>query len=1216
MDLNLIEAIYPLSSMQKGILFYSIQNDYSLYFQQNVLKINGQISLIDLESSLNLLINSHDVLRAVILYDGTDEPIHVILKERKSKIEYIDISLNINKSQDLSEIIARDKKRSFDLTKDILFRITVIKFDENVFYIIVSYHHIIIDGWSATILINKLFNYYYSLLRGDEPKLDKGVAFENYINKIHNQEKDNMSYWRNYLDGYSEQTEFVSSSYIGNVGKTKYKTIVLDKQQQKKLFDLSERCKVTINILLKGIFALLFQRYILANDIVFGEIVSGRNELLEDMENMVGLFINMLPLRVTVYEGMRFSDMLQMMQNDSIQSYQHMHISLQDVQKECFYGKSLIKLFYNFSNHPKSININGNSENFSIGFEVEDVNITGEDNYDFCITVMPLEQYSITIRYNSSKYSEEFVSSIFEHFFSVINQVYSEENIEVNDITLQDKDSMAVLIKDTEVTENMLLKNEKINLFENLKVACDLYPHKKALFYLDKSYSYIELYNQVNTYAHQLKKQNINHGDVIGVYMEKGFEFIAAMFAVLQIGGVFMPMDISYPRERHMYMIKNSGAAVVMINEDNEPFSGPIWLHCKAMKSEEKYLPVIVDENEGGAYLIYTSGTSGQPKGVLLSSKNILHYSQIFIREFKLSNKDIVLSQSSVGFDVFIEELFPALFVGASILLINQKTKYDMNALKNEIIKHGVTVISCTPRYLQIISTLNLNCVRLYISGGESLKNSYINQLIENKVVYNTYGPTETSVCATYHKCSTADEENIPIGKPLPNYKIRILDQFGNIQPRYVRGEIFIGGEGLSMGYYNESELTNRNFLSIKNDSDIYFKTGDIGYWNKQNEICFSERCDRQVKVRGYRIELNEVESTFLSIDGINDAYVTVIENDISKAKYLCAFVVAEMKITKEYILDKIKKMLPYYMIPQKLNIVESILLSSNGKVDEKEMYQLVKEEKENEIRELTDIEAKICEVWSKVLKIPQDAIGIHDNFFEIGGDSILLIKLNADLNNIFSDKLSIGDYFIYQNIEELGSYLQRILSKQDNNKEIEEGDLDIYQTSFPKIELKLFQELISNQLTIESIDVFLLLCNLAVINMENADQISLYSIANNDVFVPISCIWNKENDIEEILMHIVEKRTIQEVEGIRDGSPSEITIFVGKWDKCYLLMPELEKRFDVLIFLLDFEEEEVIRCRFHSDHVLNEFIEKYISYIFHFFNEIKNISSNREEYL
>lgn len=1203
MDIDKIDAIYPLSSMQKGILFYIIQNGQTLYFQQNVLRVQGCVCLDALEESLNLLLKSYDVLRAVILYEELDEPIHVILKERKAKVAFVDISSSLNKDQELSEIIRRDKERAFDLSKDILFRLIVIKHDDHTYDIIISYHHIIIDGWSATILVSKLFNFYYDIIKGKTPIFQPGPSFGTYINKTKMQENKHLSYWINYLSGYDGQTEFNTSIDIDEKAVTCYETIVIDEEQQKKLAALSARCKVTINVLIKSIFSILFQRYLLTEDIVFGEIVSGRNDLIENMENMVGFFINMLPVRVTAAHGMSFYEMMKNIQLDAMNSYQHMHISLSDIQKKCFNGQPLIKLFYNYSNHPKSIDLDETDVNMSIGFNVENVDITGEDNYDFCITVMPMEKYSITIRYNSSKYDQCFVKSIFDHFITVLNQTYNDEYIKINEITLQDNNEEKRLFEKTDVTDDTLLEASQFKLYDILRISAARNPNKDSLFYLGQSISYSNLEERANAFAQMLKMDGVNQGDVVGVFMPKCFDFVAAMFAIFRIGGIFMPLDISTPTERLQYMIDDSGASIIMTNYKNTMS----LQRCRFLICNSQYKIItnqndVMNDNETGSYLLYTSGTTDRPKSVMLSSFNIIHYSHVFMKEFNLTEKDVVLSQSSIGFDVFIEEVFPALISGASVVFVDRDIQLDINLIQQEIESHGVTIISCSPRYLQILNQIELNSVRLFISGGEVLNKSYCNNLLKEKTVYNTYGPTETSICATYHQCSESDNENIPIGKPLPNYKLRILDQYGNVQPRYVKGEIYIGGVGVSMGYYRHEDLTNKKFVTIKNECGLFFKTDDIGYWTHNDEVQFIDRCDRLVKVRGYRIELSEVERTILQVQGVKDAYVTVIENIDAKSKYLCAFVVGK-GIIKETIIDYIKKQLPYYMIPQKICMVEYIRITVNGKVNHDEMLALINNY-EDELSHHTwnQTEKKLLEVWSDILKIPQESIGPNDSFFEIGGDSILMIKLNSIINDLFPGRISIGDFFVYHNISELASYLDRV----DNNGQLDksalylpdhscETKMDVYRSTFPRIHLHLYQSLFPK---IECMDIYVLLCSLAIINVKREKQISLYNMTAGNVScftIPVS--WNKDMEIENILIKIMDTRR-KGSEGITIADlKSEIAIYIGE-SVNYSAIIDLEKHFDMITYFENIHENIAIQCECCHDCLSESFVDEYISSI------------------
>lgn len=1209
MDVKAIESIYPLSSMQKGILFYSIQNDQELYFQQNVLEAHGDIDLDALNDSLNLLLQTYDVLRAVILYEGLDDPVHVIPKERKGKVRFFDISQSSNREVELREIVQKDKERSFQLSKDLLFRLTVVKLEDHFFHIIVSYHHIIIDGWSATLLVTKLFNYYYEFLKGKEPPLIAAPPFAEYIYKCRQQEKDHVDYWQKYLDEYDHETEFSSKHEASASGSTLYETYVLDEQQKQMLFQLASRNNVTVNIIIKGILAILFQRYVLADDVVFGEIVSGRNDLIEDMESMVGLFINMLPVRVQTSHEATFSTMTKDMQRDALQSYQHMHISLSDIQKKCYNGRPLIRLFYNFSNHPKTIDLDVTDANTTIGFDVVNVDIAGDDNYDFCITVMPLEQYSITIRYSSDQYENGFIKAIFSHFFAVLNQVFADQDILIRDICLMIPADKQKLLRMVDHHDEHLIHCSQTTLPHVLQSAARRFGENTAIRYGDRLLSYSDLNDWADRLAYRLEVDGVRRGDVVGVLMDKSFDLVAAMLAILKVGGIFLPLDTNYPIERLQFIIDDSGATTILTDRNN----ASVHQRCQWHQYDIEKLPPGVPSDDNAqpadaAYLLYTSGTTGYPKGVLLAHSSIVHYAHIFLQEFRLTTEDVVLQQSSVSFDVFIEEVIPALMAGASLLLMDRDTLFNMRKVENEFSKHRVTVVSCSPRYLHMLSKQALSSVSLFISGGETLKKSYFKHIAKDAVVYNTYGPTETTVCATYHRCTEDDQENIPIGRSLSNCMIRVLDQHGNIQPKYVNGEIYIGGIGVSLGYLNHVELTADRFTTVDGEGMVYFRTGDIGQWTENGEIRFINRNDRLVKLRGYRVELGEVERAILAVPGVSDAFVTIIEEHESLSRYLCAFVTGDAGLNKDSIVDHIMKRLPHYMVPQRIRIVDQIIMTPNAKVDNAAMMAFMQESQSDEGRtddyQWKETEQKLRTIWSKVLKVTESSIQPHDSFFEMGGDSIILIQLSAYINECFPDMVSISDLFIYHNIAEVAAYIERkeqekimpaaLPSIPSHTCRVQ---YTLYEASCPKFNLPLYASVVPGT-TVDMVDVFTLLCSLTVGSMPVPGKVGLYRIGTeHDVIVPVEMDWNEDGEIADVIKSIAENRPENKPHSIfKKNEQDTLSIVIGKISSRRCQNINLYDHFNMILSFDSSSDEILVHCEYCEACAPDSFIEGFLT--------------------
>ena len=514
---------------------------------------------------------------------------------------------------------------------------------------------------------------------------------------------------------------------------------------------------------------------------------------------------------------------------------------------------------------------------------------------------------------------------------------------------------------------------------------------------------------------------------------------MVAILAVLEAGAAYLPIDPSLPEKRIRYMLADSGAHLALTDtkEGKERLHRRIltFADCRLHAQNISPLEKNAARADDPAYIIYTSGSTGKPKGVVVEHRHLLANAAAFAKEFRLGIHDRALQQAAFTFDVFCEEVFPTLFRGAGLVLAQEDWLKDFGLLVEGIERHGVNVIDCTPLMLgELNRTGPPACLHTFINGGDTLKKSHIDGLLKQGIVYNTYGPTETTICATYYRCDGEEASGIPIGSPIANYTVSILDRHGNVLPVGIPGEMCVAGAGVSRGYLNRPELTAETF------AEGLYRTGDRGRWLEDGTIEFLGRMDRQVKIRGYRIELGEIEALLATHESVDDAAVTTWEDEnlgISLCAYLAVGTHEPDNLTPAMLREFLGGQLPHYMIPAYFVVMESLPLTSHGKLDARALPSPQQNLRTGARFEapVDDIQTQLYGIWRQVLGI--EAFSIHDNIFDLGGNSLLLLQLHRGIDGIFPEVVNVVDLFANPTIAGLGTLIRQRLSGDDGLLEL-----------------------------------------------------------------------------------------------------------------------------------------------------------------------------------
>jgi non-ribosomal peptide synthase protein (TIGR01720 family) len=644
-----IRYIYPLSPMQSGMLYHWLKNQRDhAYFEQVVLRIRGTIDRLCLQDSVNRLVERHDILKTLFFYEGLEEPLQIVLKERNLALYYEDIShLPVAESKIyLEEFVEKDKQRGFDLTVDMLMRFSLFKTGPGSYRLVWSFHHIIMDGWCLGIIYRELMQIHEALKERKPLNLETVIPYKNYIQWLSKQDKaKGLNYWRRYLEGFEQRT-VLPRIPLGTLSKDdEYKpgelTLELDNQSISALNRVSGGYGVTMNTVFQALWGILLQTYNNNDDVVFGSVVSGRPPEIERIEDMVGLFINTVPARITGLPGERFFQLLKRVQEEAVSSRAYEYLPLADIQSQSPLKGNLIDHIWVFENYPfHEIAANAgikkeHGQGTLLGFAVEDAESFQQTNYDFNVLVVPRdsERLVVTFSYNARVYETETVNRIGRHFKEILNRVVDNPGIVTREIEILTENERQQILFEFNQPVEFHLENKTIHgLFEeqaartpdNTAVVAPL-PVKYRTYMTYRTYiSYRELNKQSNRTAGLLGEKGIQPDTIVAIMVDRSIEMIIGLLGILKAGGAYMPIDPTYPQERIDYMLKDSSAKIFLTGQEIAGFSSPQALSLSEGRSFT---------NDQLAYVIYTSGTTGRPKGVMIDHWNVvrLMYGPCFI---------------------------------------------------------------------------------------------------------------------------------------------------------------------------------------------------------------------------------------------------------------------------------------------------------------------------------------------------------------------------------------------------------------------------------------------------------------------------------------------------------------------------------------------------------------------------------------------------------
>jgi amino acid adenylation domain-containing protein len=1017
--LSNVEDIYPLSPMQQGMLFHSIlDSSAQAYVTQMAFRIDSRVNVQSFRRAWEEVVRRHTILRTAFVWENLKEPMQVVRKNVELPWREEDWSSwsEAEQEEKWRTLLEEDRKRGFDLKRAPLLRFGIVKIGEGRYYFSLSRHHILFDASCANILIQELIALYEAYRAGKKLQLDAPSTYRNYIGWLLRQDQEKAeSFWRAELKGFTSPTRMAIIREKDRVEETGHGTASIEVGQDltTRLHTLARAQQITLNTVVQGAWALLLSRYSEELDVVFGSTFLGRPAQVDGIESMVGLFFNTLPLRVKTLEGESVEGYLKRLQLRLAEIRRYEYSSLLNVQQwsDMPSGTPLFNYLVDVQKSFTNADAQGNP---NTSLRVAVLGTTGMIDFPLALVVGLGTDLQLGCEYAPGQLDSQDIDRMLRHLETILQAFVKAPEQVTTKVSLLSDAERRQIVEEWNATAQEYEDDPCLHeLFER---QVERTPESVALEYAGQELTYGELDRRTNQLGHYLRRMGVGPEVRVGICVERSLEMVVGMLGILKAGGAYVALDPGYPAERLGYMLGDSGASVVVTQErlagqlpgKATGQAGQVAVVCLDQEWEEK----IGKESgrrlagEVGAdnlsYIYYTSGSTGRPKGVAIAHRGIVNYMRWGVEGYRAREGSGAGVHSSIAVDLTLTNFLP-LFVGQRMELVREGPGVEglVEVMKGE---PGWSLLKITPTHLTLLNprlTEREMCAstRVLVIGADNLvaePTLVWREKAPGVMLLNEYGPTETVVgCSVYRIGGDAPRRGgMPIGKPIWNMTMYVLDGEGEPAPVGVAGELYIGGVGVARGYWGKPELTAERFVPDRyaGSGARFYRTGDRARFLRDGNLEFLGRVDHQVKIRGYRIELEEIEAVMSGCAGVHKAMVVVREDEPGE-KRLVGYVAAPGGVEVKELREYLKERLPDYMIPVAFVVLEELPVRSSGKIDPKDLpTPEMGGEEERYVEARTEVERVLVRIWEEVLGV--ERVGVHDNFFELGGDSILSVRV------------------------------------------------------------------------------------------------------------------------------------------------------------------------------------------------------------------------------
>ncbi|WP_460068187.1 amino acid adenylation domain-containing protein [Streptomyces sp. YKOK-I1] len=1010
MSTSRIEDILPLQPLQEGFLFHSLMADgaVDVYTAQLRFDFAGEVDAGALRRAGESLLARHANLRAGFRHEGLSRPVQVIRRRVRLPWAEVDLTDVAGAEERAGELAARDRLRPFDLARPPLLRLTLLRLGERRWRLLLTGHHILWDGWSVPVLVEELFRLYAA--GGEGADLPPVTPYREYLSWLAGQDREAAGEaWSSALAGLTEPTLVAPDTTHSSTALQAYVSTDVPHELIERVTALARRHGVTLNTVVQGVWGLVLARQTGREDVVFGATVSGRPPELDGVERMLGLFINTLPVRVRLRPEETLIGLLTRLQQEQARLIPHHHLGLPDIQQKTGLG-TLFDTSMVVENYPLDPSV--------LATVLGDLDLVGIDfddatHYPLSVTALPVPGAGLTLKvsYRPDVYARDEARRISDRLLHVLRTLVEDPRRPVGTLDVLPPSEREFLL--SVAGPAMASAPVERCVHEIFEERAALTPDAVAVVFGEVSLTYAQVDAEANRLAHHLRSSGVGPESLVGVCLERGPELVPTLLGVLKAGGGYLPLDPASPAERWGFVLADAGARVVVTSGALVPaveavYGGAVVAvdrDAEVVAGWPSTAPVSGVTPGNTVYVIYTSGSTGRPKGVVLGHAQVVRLFETAQADFGFGADDVWTLFHSYAFDFSVWEIFGALLHGGRLVVVPEATVRDTPVFHDLLVREGVTVLNQTPAAFNQLIEENRGrgeeagrlALRTVVFGGAALDYGALQTWVarhglERPRLVNMYGITETTVHVTY---SPVTEEDVaaggsasPIGRPLDDLTVHLLDGNGALVPVGVPGEIHVGGPGVARGYLNRPELTAERFVPdpFGPAGARLYRSGDLARRRPDGGLEFLGRIDDQVKVRGYRIEPGEISARLVAHEAVREAVVVV------RDERLVAYVVLDDEaVDPSELRVFVGGVLPEYMVPVAFVVVERLPLTVNGKVDR---GALPAPEFVTGVGcgPRSGVEEVLCGLFAEVLGV--ERVGVGDSFFDCGGDSIMAIQL------------------------------------------------------------------------------------------------------------------------------------------------------------------------------------------------------------------------------
>ena len=1044
-----IEDICDLTPLQQGMLFHSLYTpDTTVYLIQLALTLEGRLDLDLLDEAWQQLAQRHAALRCAFLWERMERPFQLVHKQvvlKPERMDWRDLDA-AQQSRRLEEFLEEDRRKGFNLNKPPLMRLAHIDIGGGRSHLVWTFHHIILEGWSSSILLAELWRIYGALRAGNAPQLPASPSYVDYLRWIKAQDPvATENYWRQRLRGFNVPTRMPmggsgsrGSDMPASVHAVDQCALTLPPALYEGLRNFARTQRITMNTVIQGVWAILLSRYTGERDVAFGAVVSGRPAEMPGSDAMVGLFVNTLPAYFKVDPAQALGEWLRALQLDQVEMRQYEYSSLMQIQSwsEVSGGQPLFDTVFAFENWldaPQQAIADG-------AIRVVNRIVREESDQPLSVFVTGHDGLTLTLMYDIERFEQAAVARMLGHCRVLLEAMVANPATLLGDLPMLTAEEQAQLVGEWAGGIHDYPRDASIKQLFEAQAAKT--PDAIALEHANGRLTYAELNARANQVAHTLIGCGAGPEVMVGLMAKRSEEMIVGLLGIVKSGAAYVPLDPDYPAARLQLMVEDTVPPVLLITEEFRNSVPAGAARVLALDTDSKVIATAPQDNpqvelnaHNLAYVMYTSGSTGRPKGACIEQRGVVRL-VCNTNYVTLGPQTVITHYSPISFDAATFAIWGSLLNGGRLVLCPPGL-LSMEELGQVIQKHGVNTLWITSALFQQLVNEQIDSlrgVRYVITGGEVASVAHMRRVldeVDGVTLINVYGPTENTTFTTFHPLNKEEdysEGGVPIGRPISSSKVYLLDEKMRPVPIGVAGELDTGGDGLGREYLHRPDLTAERFVPDPFAAEAaagarLYRTGDLARYDEDGRIMFIGRRDHQVKLRGFRIELGEIDTALGRHPTVRES-ISIVREDSPGDRRLVSYINGNDAVKPDELRDYLRESLPDYMVPAHFIVLDGLPVDPNGKVDRAALPAPDGERRVGNayVAPASEMESQIAAIWRQVLRL--DQVGTDDNFFDLGGNSMLLVRVHGKLKPIVGDGVTVVDMFRFPTIRSLAQRL------------------------------------------------------------------------------------------------------------------------------------------------------------------------------------------------